>query len=163
MAKKILESIKATVGDNKHLYHAESLNHTDVGCDNFINTAEGLKLIAWEKPRLDDCTYDLCCFLSEPVQMWCSRKILKPDDRMNFLKDYARLSGKNADHLIQKVKIREPLVSLHWILWGATKLCDLRDRRTSPRLFEAHAQKMARFERIADPENIEKLLDSNFC
>jgi hypothetical protein len=81
---------------------------------------------------------------------------------MNFLKNYARLSGKNADHLIQKVKIREPLVSLHWILWGATKLCDLRDRRTSPRLFEAHVQKTARFERIADPENIEKLLDSNF-
>jgi len=162
LAKKLLDSSKAMISNNRHLYHAESLNHTDVGCDNFINTAEGLKLIDWEKPRLDDRTYDLCCFLSEPVQMWCSRKILNSEDRMNFLKDYARLSGKNADHLIEKVKIREPLVSLHWILWGATKLCDLRDRRTSPRLFEAHAQKTARFERIADPENIEKLLDSNF-
>jgi thiamine kinase-like enzyme len=159
LAKNLLATSEAAVQNNRHLYHPDSLNHTDVSCDNFIKTAEGLKLIDWEKPRVDDCSYDICCFLSEPVQMWCSRKILRSEDRVNFLHDYARLSGKNADHLIKKVKIREPLISLHWILWGATKLVDLKDRQTSPELLAAHEEKMARYERIADPKNIEKLLD----
>ncbi len=92
--------------------------------------------------------------------MWCSRKILRSEDRVNFLHDYARLSGKNADKLMEKVKIREPLISLHWILWGATKLVDLKDRKTSPELLAAHEEKISRYERVADPKNIEKLLDS---
>ena len=75
--------------------------------------------------------------------------------------DYARMRGKNSDRIIEKVNIREPLISLHWILWGATKLCDLADHQTSNRLVEAHEEKTARFERIADPEMIEKLLDVN--
>lgn len=160
LAKKLLANSEAVVHNHRHLYHPDSLNHTDVSCDNFIKTAEGLKLIDWEKPRVDDCSYDICCFLSEPVQMWCSRKILRSEDRVNFLHDYARLSGKNADHLMKKVKIREPLISLHWILWGATKLVDLKDRQTSPELLASHEEKMARYERIADPQNIEKLMDS---
>ena len=160
LAKKLLANSEAVVHNHRHLYHPDSLNHTDVSCDNFIKTAEGLKLIDWEKPRVDDCSYDICCFLSEPVQMWCSRKILRSEDRVNFLHDYARLSGKNADQLMKKVKIREPLISLHWILWGATKLVDLKDRQTSPELLVAHEEKTARYKRIADPKNIERLMDS---
>jgi thiamine kinase-like enzyme len=160
LAKKLLANSQAVVQNKRHLYHPDSLNHTDVSCDNFIKTAEGLKLIDWEKPRVDDCSYDIGCFLSEPVQMWCSRKILCAEDRVNFLHDYARLSGKNADHFMKKVKIREPLISLHWILWGATKLVDLKDRQTSTELLAAHEEKIARYERISDPKNIEKLLDT---
>jgi thiamine kinase-like enzyme len=160
LAKKLLAKSEDAVHKNRHLYDPVSLNHTDVGCDNFIKTTEGLKLIDWEKPRVDDCSYDVCCFLSEPVEMWCSQKILNSEDRVNFLNAYARVSGISADHLMGKVKIREPLVSLHWILWGAIKLCDLRDRYTFPKLLEAHEEKMVRYERIADPNNIEKLLDS---
>jgi thiamine kinase-like enzyme len=161
LAKKLLAKSETTVRNYRHLYHADSLNHTDVGCDNFIKTAEGLKLIDWEKPQVDDCTYDICCFLSEPVEMWCSQKVLNSEACVTFLNEYAQLSGKNADHLMEKVKIREPLISLHWILWGATKLCDLRDQRTSSRLLEAHAEKTARFERIADPQNIVRLLETS--
>jgi thiamine kinase-like enzyme len=161
LAKKLLAIGETAVRNHRHLYHPDSLNHTDVGCDNFINTAEGLKLIDWEKPQVDDCTYDICCFLSEPVEMWCSRKVLNSEACVNFLNEYAQLSGKNADHLMEKVKIREPLISLHWILWGATKLCDLRDQRTSSRLLEAHAEKTARFKRIADPRNISRLLEAS--
>ena len=161
-AQELLTRSEAAVAEHRHLFHADSLNHTDVGCDNFIKTAEGLKLIDWEKPRVDDCSYDICCFLSEPVQKWCSRKVLNSEDRMKFVIDYAHLSGKNSDCIIEKVNIREPLISLHWILWGATKLCDLEDQQTSSRLLESHEEKRARFERIADPENIEKLLVANF-
>ena len=160
LAKKLLANSKAVVQKNRHLYQPDSLNHTDVSCDNFIKTAKGLKLIDWEKPRVDDCSYDICCFLSEPVQMWCSEKILGSKDRRNFLHDYARLSGNDADQLMIKLKIREPLISLHWILWGATKLVDLKDRQTPSELLAAHEEKIVRYERIADPQNIEKLLDS---
>ena len=52
------------------------------------------------------------------------------------------------------------MVSLHWILWGATKLCDLREERTSPELLGSHEEKIFRYERIARVENIEKVLDS---
>lgn len=160
LAKKLLAEYEDAVKKNRHLYHPVSLNHTDVCCDNFIKTVEGLKLIDWEKPRIDDCSYDVCCFLSEPVELWCSQKILNSEDRVNFVNAYARVRGISADYFMEKVKVREPLVSLHWILWGAAKLCDLRDRHTFPKLLEAHGQKAVRYKRIADPENIEKLLDS---
>ena len=66
---------------------------------------------------------------------------------------------KNADHLKEKVNIREPLISLHWILWAATMLSNLRDQRTSPELVEAHEEKIVRYERVANPENIERLIE----
>jgi thiamine kinase-like enzyme len=158
LAHQLLTKNEAALTKHRHLFQAESLNHTDVGCDNFIKTAEGLKLIDWEKPRVDDCSYDIGCFLSETVQKWCSRKVLNLKDRIKFVIDYAHLSGKDSDLIIEKVNLREPLISLHWILWGATKLCDLEDHQTSSSLLESHEEKRARFERIADPENIEKLL-----
>jgi thiamine kinase-like enzyme len=117
-------------------------------------------MIDWEKPRVDDCSYDLSCFLSEPAQLWCTADILKIEDREAFINRYARLSNKNAEILIEKVRLREPMVSLHWTLWGATKLCDLREERTSPELLGAHQEKIFRYERIARVENVEKLLDS---
>jgi len=159
LAKRMLAKTEAMVLKHRHLFHADSLNHTDLCCENFIKTAQGLRLIDWEKPRVDDYTYDICCFISEPAELYNSRKVLNPEERMNFLDNYVRLSGKNPDHLMEKVKIREPLVSLHWILWGATMLCDLKDRHTSPELLEAHEEKTTRYERIANPDNIEKLLE----
>ena len=147
------------VADRSSLFKADSLNHTDVAFDNFILTPEGLRLIDWEKPRVDDHSYDLCCFLSEPAQLWCSPVVLHSEEKKSFLQNYARLSGHDLDLILEKVRIREPLVSLHWILWGAAKLCDLNERRTAPELIQAHAAKIIRYERIADPANIEKLLD----
>ncbi len=160
LAKKTLEKIEPMIPAYRHLFFSDSLNHTDVGLDNFIKSPHGLRLIDWEKPHVDDCTYDICCFLSEPVELWCTQKILNHRERMNFIEAYARLSGKDASQLRTKVKIREPLVSLHWILWGAAKLCDLKDRITSPQLLEAHKKKKVRYKRIANPENIEKIMDS---
>jgi len=161
LAKRLLDRAEPSVDRFGRLFAPASLNHTDVVCDNFVKTTEGLRLIDWEKPRIDDSTYDLCCFLSEPAQLWCSQRVLDPGGRESFLKTYADLTGENPDRLWEKVRIREPLVSLHWILWGATKLCDLRERRTVPELLTAHEEKTARYERIAHPDNIERLLGSS--
>ncbi len=160
LARELMARTRRNIENKRHLFHADSLNHTDVVSDNFIKTPDGLRMIDWEKPRVDDCTYDICCFFSEPAQLWCSEKVLNSANRESFLNTYSRLSGKKKDLLSEKIRIREPLVSLHWILWGAIKLCDLMDRCTAPELLEAHEEKMVRYERIARPENIEKLLES---
>ncbi len=141
-------------------YRPTSLNHTDVVLDNFIRTSAGLRLIDWEKPRLDDSSYDIACFLCEPAQLWCSLNIMNKNDREDFLKTYCGIRGLETDAFRRKVEAREPLVALHWILWGAIKLSDLKNRRTIPELVHAHEEKLARYERIANPNNIEKILDS---
>ena len=163
LAKELLARTEPLIEKHRHLFSPDGVNHTDVVRDNIVKTSEGMRLIDWEKPRMDDCTYDLGCFLCEPAQLWCthlSPKILTQEDRENFLKTYARLSGKEVSLFSEKVRIREPMIALHWILWGATKLCDLRDRSAVPELVQAHEEKRSRYKRIADPGNIKKLLES---
>jgi thiamine kinase-like enzyme len=159
-AERFLEKFRLRILKSELLFQADCLNHTDVACDNFIRTPEGLRMIDWEKPRVDDCSYDLSCFLSEVTQLWCSSHVLNTEDRETFINEYARLSGKEGELLRKKVNIREPMVSLHWMLWGATKLCDLREDRAAPELLGAHEERISRYERIAKVVNVEKLLDS---
>ena len=54
LATKLLEKAEIELADHRYLFQADSLNHTDVACDNFIKTCEGLRMIDWEKPRVDD-------------------------------------------------------------------------------------------------------------
>jgi thiamine kinase-like enzyme len=159
LAKKVLAKSEALLDKHRHLFQADCLIHTDLCCENFVITADGPRLIDWEKPRVDDYTYDICCFLSEPVELYNSKKVLNSEERRYFIDAYAGLSGKDADHLMEMVQIREPLISLHWILWAATMLANLTDQRTSPELVAAHEEKIARYERVANPENIEKLIE----
>ncbi len=161
LSQQLLQKAEKALSDQRHLFAADSLNHTDVACDNFIKTDGGLRMIDWEKPRVDDCSYDIGCFLSEAAQLWCTEKILGSADRDRFLQTYARKSGNDLERLHLKLNIREPLISLHWILWGSTKLCDLKDQRTLPQLVAAHEQKQYRYERLCRPENIQKLLDNH--
>ncbi|UCF95225.1 MAG: phosphotransferase [Desulfobacterales bacterium] len=158
LSSRILERIRSRISQSALPFQPDCLNHTDVVCDNFIRTSEGLRMIDWEKPRVDDRSYDLSCFLSEPAQLWCTADILAAADRQAFLEEYARRSYQNAELLFDKVCLREPIVSLHWILWGATKLCDLREQRTSPELLGAHEAKISRYERLVRMENVEKVL-----
>jgi thiamine kinase-like enzyme len=159
LAKKVLAISENLLDKHRHLFKADCLIHTDLCCENFIITADGPRLIDWEKPRVDDYTYDICCFLSEPVELYNSKKVLNSEDRRYFIDAYAGLSGKDPDHLMEMVRIREPLISLHWILWAATMLVNLTDQRTSPELVQAHEEKIIRYERVANPENIEKLIE----
>ncbi len=159
LANMVLTKSEAQCSKRQNLFHADCLNHTDLCCENFVKTADGLRLVDWEKSRLDDSTYDLGCFICEGAELYNSRKVLNSAERRFFLETYAGLNGKNSDLLMEKVNIREPLISLHWILWAATMLSNLRDQRTSPELVKAHEEKIARYERVADPENIERLIE----
>ena len=155
----VLAKSDAQLSKRRHLFKADCKNHTDLCCENFVKTTDGLRLVDWEKSRLDDSTYDLGCFLSDSAQLYNSRKVLNLAERSCFIEAYAGLNGKNPDLLMEKVNIREPLISLHWILWAATMLANLRDQRTSPELVKAHEEKIARYERVANPGNIERLME----
>jgi len=76
------------------------------------------------------------------------------------LETYIHLSKRDPELFRQKVKIRMPLISMHWILWGANRLCDVRDNLMATELQDVKEVKIPRWERIADPRNIEKLLDT---
>jgi thiamine kinase-like enzyme len=158
LAQKVLAKSEKRIDRHQPLFRAESLIHTDLCCENFVLTNEGLKLIDWEKPRVDDSIYDVACFLAAPAELYNSDTVLNSAERKYFIKTYARRREKDPDYLMEKLRIIEPLISLHWILWAATMLCNLRDRHTSTELVEAHKGKTARYERVADPQNIEKLL-----
>jgi thiamine kinase-like enzyme len=160
LSKKLLARIEPNLNRYRSCYSAEAINHTDDAIDNFIRTPKGLRLIDWEKPRIDDPSYDVCCFLCEPAELWCSPSPLSAAGREIFLKTYIHLSGKEEQLFLEKVRIREPVISLHWVLWGANKLCDLRDQRTSDGLLEVHRLKVDRWERFANPLSIEKILDT---
>jgi thiamine kinase-like enzyme len=156
---QFLAKIDPLIWEKAGLFAPDSINHTDVAVDNFIKTRAGLKLIDWEKPRFDDCSYDLCCFLAEPCQLWCLPEVLPAAGREVFLKEYIRLSGRDEALVREKVRVREPLVAMHWIFWGLNRLCDLKDQTTASALQEVHGEKVSRWERIADPRLIEKLID----
>ena len=160
LARKLLAACRPLVATKQHLFQPHSLNHTDVVCDNFIRAPEGLRMIDWEKPRVDDVSYDVGCFLSEVAQLWCSGTVLNNRQRAEFLQAYARLRGEDPAFLQEKVKIRQPLISLHWILWGASKLCDLREDRAARALVAAHEKRARRYQNISRPEHIKKLLDA---
>jgi thiamine kinase-like enzyme len=76
LAKKVLAKSEALLNKQRHLFQADTLIHTDLCCENFVKTIDGLRLIDWEKPRVDDGTYDISCFLSEPVELYNSREVL---------------------------------------------------------------------------------------
>ena len=80
-------------------------------------------------------------------------------DQQVFLQTYARSRKQDLDLLAEKIKIREPIVSLHWTLWGAIKLCDLMEHSTARELLKSHKEKLVRYERLAHSNNVEKLLE----
>ena len=160
LSGRLLRTIEPQLEEGRRLFRADGVNHTDLARDNFIRTERGLRLIDWEKPRVDDSSYDLCCFLSKPAQLWCGIETLAADAREEFIKAYGTASGKDEELLRQKIRLREPLVSLHWILWGAIKLSDLQDRKTSSALVQVHEEKVTRWNRFARPENVSELLSA---
>lgn len=141
-----------------HWFAPDGLNHTDMAIDNFIKTTKGLRLIDWEKPRLDDCTFDVCCFLCEPAQLWCTPQPLSQRGREKFLNAYIRLNGREEAQFLEKIRIREPIVSMHWVLWGSNRLCALRDGHAATDLQEVLQTKVERLKRLARPQNVVKQL-----
>ena len=155
LADQFLAKATPVVQEKTALFAPDGINHTDLAVDSFIKTRDGLKMINSEKPRFDDSTYDVYCLLSRPDASRATR--ISPAAEI-FLKEYIRLSGRNDELFREQVRVREPLVALRSIFWGLNRLCDLKDQTTVSALQEAHEERVSRWERIADPRHIERLI-----
>jgi thiamine kinase-like enzyme len=155
---KLIRRLEKNMGSEGKMFRSDSIVHTDVVNDNFIRSREGLRLIDWEKPRIDDESYDLCCFLGTPSQVWSSPRAMTEEERGLFLAEYARRSGGDLKEIKEKVRTRQPFVSLHWILWAATRLSELKEGLIAPELMEFHSRNIPRYGKVARAEYIEDLL-----
>jgi len=98
--------------------------HTDVQAHNFVvgePTEERAKLVDWEKPMLDDGSYDLCHFLTPTSTLWKCDYVLSDAQRASFIETYATAVG---DHhagrdLIGRIETRMPFVYLRAVGWCA--------------------------------------------
>lgn len=160
LTEKFFKIMNPRIEKMRSIFKPDGINHTDVAIDNFVKTKQGLRLIDWEKPRFDDCSYDICCFLNKPAQLWCTPDVLSDRGREIFFNKYIEYSGKDSTLMAEKVAVREPLVALHWIYWGMNRMCDLKDQTTASALQQVHEERVHRWERISDPKLIEQLIEA---
>ncbi len=98
--------------------------HTDVQAHNFVvddPAAERARLVDWEKPMLDDGSYDLCHFLTPTSTLWKMDYTLTEAQRAGFLREYATAVGGHpaGRRLHERVETRMPYVYLRATGWCA--------------------------------------------
>lgn len=99
--------------------------HTDVQAHNFIvnDAAATVRLVDWEKPMIDDPSYDLAHFLAVTSTLWKCDVTLDACQRQVFLEHYrdtlATLRPGAEARLDERLASRQPF--LHWraICWCA--------------------------------------------
>jgi len=124
--ERVLMALAARVEGESARFHPEErvIIHTDVQAHNFIvadPTAPVAKLVDWEKPMLDDGSYDLCHFLTPTSTLWKMDYVLTDAQRAEFMREYARAAG---DHpagrcVEERVEARMPYVYLRATGWCA--------------------------------------------
>ncbi len=158
LSSKLIQELEKSMNSYLKRFNSSSIVHTDVVNDNFIRSTQGLKLIDWEKPRIDDASYDLCVFLGTPSELWSSPRTMTVEEKNQFLGTYCLHMGIELEDMKEKITIRQPYVSLHWILWAATRLSDLKEGLISPGLMQFHSSNVSRYEKVAAAEHLEALL-----
>ncbi|HEY7909726.1 MAG TPA: phosphotransferase [Thermomicrobiales bacterium] len=123
---RVLAALAETATRNRAHFRPEErvIIHTDVQAHNFIvadPSSERAKLVDWEKPMLDDGSYDLCHFLTPTTTLWKCEYILSDAQRAAFLAAYAAAVGEHhaGRDLIGRVETRMPFVYLRAVGWCA--------------------------------------------
>jgi Ser/Thr protein kinase RdoA (MazF antagonist) len=102
--------------------------HTDVQANNFVVDEERTeaRLVDWEKPMLDDPTYDLCHFLAPTTTRWKAGVTLGEGAVRSFLDAYvvARAAAGvpvagGREGLDGRRRLRQPFVHWRAITWCA--------------------------------------------
>lgn len=159
---ELLKKLEKEVPRYEELFTAESIVHTDCVNDNFIRSSKGIKIVDWEKPRIDDATYDICVYIGRPPQIWISTRIMTEQEREDFLQVYCARRQTDKKLFKEKIRIRQPFVSFRWIMWGAHRTADADEGTISPELFEFHLNHYGRYKRVCAVENVEHLLTRYF-
>jgi thiamine kinase-like enzyme len=158
LSKQVIAKLEIIMDRYSKEFTSSSIIHTDVCNDNFIRSPGGLRLIDWEKPRVDDPSYDLCCFLGAPSQLWSSPRTMREEEVDLFFREYCRNGGGALDQMKLKTRIRQPFVSLHWVLWAAIRLADLLDGTISEDLMQFHFGSVDRYKKVASVEHLDMIL-----
>ena len=124
--ERVLPALADAAGRDAARFRPEErvIIHTDVQAHNFVVDdphAARAMLVDWEKPKLDDGSYDLCNFLTPTCTLWKMDYVLSDAQRAAFLRVYA---GAVGDHhagrdLEGRVDARMPFVYLRAVAWCA--------------------------------------------
>lgn len=129
-----------------------ALAHTDVQAHNFVveERPDGPRprLVDWERPLIDDPSYDLAHFTIPTTTRWKAGYILSPAERERFLEAYcaARPDLDSAD-LRERLRLRRPFILLRAVSWCAGAWVDY----TGPGRAIAHQDTLARIEEYLQP------------
>ncbi|MCA1667491.1 MAG: aminoglycoside phosphotransferase family protein [Thermomicrobia bacterium] len=122
---RVLATLQETAAKQQGRFRPEErvITHTDVQAHNFVvgESAARAKLVDWEKPMLDDGSYDLCHFLTPTSTSWKCDYVLSDAQRTAFVETYATAVG---DHhagraLSGRIEARMPFVYLRATGWCA--------------------------------------------
>jgi len=130
----ILDSVERTLApqtsqeDSMFPTHLRGIVHTDVQAHNFIVAQPYLptptaRLVDWEKPVLDDPTYDLAHFLAPTTTRWKCHVDLTPHQQDLFLTTYTAAAEAHkpgfTHNLTERLRLRQPFVHWRAITWSS--------------------------------------------
>lgn len=138
--------------------HLRGIVHTDVQAHNFVISPDGTaRLVDWEKPLLDDPTYDLAHFLAPTTTRWKCDLDLAPHQEALFLDTYTReveaRSPGFAHNLAHRLHIRRPFVHWRATTWSAMAWVEYRQ----PDRAIKNADTAARIDEYLQPQFLESL------
>lgn len=122
---KFISKIDNYVEKNAKLFDKEKIciNHKDLTIQNILQTNQGLRLVDWQSAMIDDPSFDLALFISDIAIEWHLGRTMTEKEKHIFLESY----GAN-DDLLEKIKVRLPIISFELIVWGAKRAAYLRDK-----------------------------------
>ena len=138
--------------------HLRGIVHTDVQAHNFVvSPDETARLVDWEKPLLDDPTYDLAHFLAPTTTRWKCDLDLAPHQEALFLETYTRevdvRSPGFAHNLARRLDVRRPFVHWRATTWSAMAWVEYRQ----PGRAIKNADTAARIDQYLQPQFLESL------
>jgi thiamine kinase-like enzyme len=138
--------------------HLRGIVHTDVQAHNFIVAPDSAtRLVDWEKPLLDDPTYDLAHFLAPTTTRWKCHLDLAPQQERLFLESYTTAAEGHrpgfTHNLTERLRVRRPFVHWRATTWSAMAWVEYR----RPDRAIKNADTAAKIDEYLQPEFLESL------
>ena len=132
------------------------LVHTDVQAHNFLVFEDDCRLVDWERPLIDDPTYDLAHFLIPTTTRWKSDYVFSPLEEQAFLTAYlAARPDQRGDDLRNRLQIRRPFILLRAVSWCAGAWVEY----TQGHRAIAHSDTLAKIEDYLQPATLQIYFD----
>lgn len=134
------------------------LNHRDLVIENVLQTDKGLRLIDWQAIMADDPSYDLAFFTCDIIIKWNLGRPLTDEEKQIFLNSY-----QSDEKMLEKIRVRQPMVYLELFVWIAYRTAYLRDKLAKNLVDEADKdfvqKRIAAYESFLDENRMKKYLN----